>query len=132
MDKNHLKILAEKTSYLNVLKDNVKPTKKTISPELVLISELMSSIPTDLDKVKGPRKEMEILRAAIIAEYDAINLYEQMAEITSNPKVKKVLLDIANEEKQHIGEFETLLKTIDSEHTEFKEKGEEEVENLVK
>jgi len=131
MDKKHLKLLIEKTSYLNVLKDNIKPTKKIISPELVLISELMSSIPTDLDRVKGPRKEMEILRAAIIAEYDAINLYEQMAEISSNPKVKKVLLDVANEEKQHIGEFKSLLEMIDPEHEKFEKKGEEEVK-LVK
>lgn len=132
MDKKYLQTLIEKTSYLNILKDNIKLTKKTKQPELTLISELMSSIPTDLDKIKGPKKEMEILRAAIIAEYDAINLYEQMAEISSNSKVKKVLLDIANEEKQHIGEFETLLKKIDSEHEEFKEKGKEEVEKLVK
>jgi len=132
MDKKYLKTLIEKTSYLNVLKDHIKSSKKNSKPELTLISELMSIIPNDLNKIKGPKKEMEILRAAIIAEYDAINLYEQMAEVSSNSKVKKVLLDIANEEKQHIGEFETLLKKIDSEHKEFKEKGEEEVEKLVK
>ena len=132
MDKKYLQTLIEKTSYLNILKDNIKSSKKTKQTELTLISELMSSIPTDLDKIKGPKKEMEILRAAIIAEYDAINLYEQMAEVSSNSKVKRILLDIANEEKQHIGEFETLLKKIDSEHEEFKEKGKEEVEKLVK
>ena len=132
MDKKYLKMLIEKPSYLNVLKDHIKPSKKTKTTELTLISELMSTIPDDINKISGRNKEMEILRTAIIAEYDAINLYEQMAEFSSDLNVKKVLLDIANEEKQHIGEFETLLKNIDLEHQHFKEKGKEEVENLVK
>lgn len=128
MNKN-LSDLVEKTNYLNTLKNNINPSKKIKQPELTLISELMSSIPTDINKIKGPKKEMEILRAAIIAEYDAINLYQQMAEISLNAEVKNVLLDIANEEKQHIGEFETLLKKFDSDHEKFKRKGKEEVEN---
>lgn len=137
MDKKYLKILEEKNSYLNILKDSIKSKKPHLgsyvkTSELTLISELMSSIPNDINKISGRNKEMEILRIAIIAEYDAINLYEQMAEVSSDLNVKKVLLDIANEEKQHIGEFETLLKNIDLEHQHFKEEGKEEVENLVK
>ncbi len=41
----------------------------------------------------------------IIAELDAINLYEQMANMTENEKIKKILLDIAKEEKTHVGEI---------------------------
>jgi len=49
--------------------------------------------------------DKEILRVGVIAELDAINLYEQMAAMTENKDIKKVLLDIAREEKEHVGEF---------------------------
>ena len=69
-----------------------------------------------------------ILRQAISAELDAINLYEQMAASTSNPKVKGILLDIAQEEKVHIGEFQHLLEELDEEHGPSLEEGADEVE----
>jgi len=133
MEKTYLQEVIEKNSYLNILKDQVKTSKaKNPKSELLLISELMSSIPNNLDKITGPKKEMEILRAGIIAEFDAINLYEQLAEVSSNSKVKKLLLDIANEEKTHVGEFEHLLEVIDNEHEKLEEEGEEEAEKLLK
>jgi hypothetical protein len=55
------------------------------------------------------------LRKAIAAEIDAINLYDKMAEQTDDEGVRKALLDIAKEEKTHIGEFEALLLKIDPE-----------------
>jgi len=69
-----------------------------------------------------------ILRQAIVAEYDAVSLYEQLAKSTTNEKVKSVLLSVAQEEKVHIGEFEALLDKTDSQHKESVEdgKGEEE------
>ena len=71
--------------------------------------------------------DVEILRTAIIAEYEAVNLYEHMSEISSNSKVKKTLLDISNEEKIHIGEFKYLLEILDKDHKNFLKKGEKEV-----
>ena len=73
-----------------------------------------------------------ILRQAIIAEQDAVNLYEQMAKSTSNKKLKEILLDVAKEEKVHIGEFEALLAEIDKEHTPAIESGKEEVRKHFK
>ena len=67
-----------------------------------------------------------MLRQAIIAEYDAINLYEQMAHSTNNEKFKKVLLDISKEEKVHIGEFELLLDQLDTEHEDSVIEGKDE------
>jgi hypothetical protein len=72
------------------------------------------------------------LREAIIAEYDATNLYEQMAEKTKDEKLKALLLDIANEEKVHIGEFEAKLAEIDEEHESAVEEGEEEAKDIMK
>jgi rubrerythrin len=75
--------------------------------------------------------DREILRAGIIAELDAINLYEQMAAMTGNEHIKKILLDIAKEEKTHVGEFQALLLREDREQVEQLEEGKKEVEELT-
>jgi rubrerythrin len=67
----------------------------------------------------------------MIAELDAINFYEQMAALTQDESIRKVLLDIAKEEKTHVGEFQALLLRKDEEQKEELEEGEEEVEELL-
>jgi len=89
---------------------------------------MMSNIPIDLGKVGKENLDREILRAAIIAELDAINLYEQMAAMTENEDMKKILLDVAKEEKTHVGEFQTLLLAADEEQVKELEEGKKEVE----
>ncbi len=51
----------------------------------------------------------------MIAELDAINLYEQMAKLTKNEEIRTILLDIAREEKIHVAMFETVLLQADEE-----------------
>jgi rubrerythrin len=92
---------------------------------------MMSQIPVDFSKVKKEDLNKEILRAAIIAELDAINLYEQMAALTDNQDIRSVLLDIAKEEKTHVGEFQTLLLRLDAEQVEEMAHGKEEVEEIT-
>jgi len=92
---------------------------------------MLSQLPINLAKVKKEDLDREILRAGIIAELDAINLYEQMAAMTENTNIRKVLLDIAKEEKTHMGEFQALLLREDGEQKKELEKGEEEVEELI-
>ncbi len=92
---------------------------------------MLSRIPIELSKIKKEDIEREILRAGIIAELDAINLYEQMAAMTDNKKIRKVLLDIAKEEKTHVGEFQTLLLMFDKEQKRELEEGEKEVRELI-
>ena len=75
--------------------------------------------------------DKEILRTGIIAELDAINLYEQMAAMTGNENIKKILLDIAKEEKTHMGEFQALLLREDKEQVKELEEGKKEVEELT-
>ncbi|MHB8280712.1 MAG: ferritin family protein, partial [Candidatus Humimicrobiaceae bacterium] len=89
---------------------------------------MMSNIPIDLTKVKKENIDKEILRVGIIAELDAINLYEQLAEYTENKDLKKVILDIAKEEKTHVGEFQALLLKLDSQQVTELEAGKKEVE----
>ncbi|MFX1521391.1 MAG: ferritin family protein [Promethearchaeota archaeon] len=87
--------------------------------------------PIDLDKVKEENIDKEILRTAIIAELDAINVYEQMAARTKNENLKIVLLDIASEEKTHVGEFLELLLRIDSQQVKELEEGKKEIAELL-
>lgn len=67
----------------------------------------------------------------MIAELDAVNLYEQLAAMASDELIKKVFLDIAKEEKTHAGEFQALLLKWDEEQLEELEKGKEEVEEIA-
>ena len=89
---------------------------------------MMSNLPIDLTRVSKENIDMEILRAGIIAELDAINLYEQMASMTDNEDIRKVMEDIAREEKTHVGEFQTLLLMLDKQQVKELEEGREEVE----
>lgn len=60
---------------------------------------MMSKIPVALGRVGRKKRDMEIMRTAIVAELDAISLYEQLAAQTDNLDIKKVLSDVAREEK---------------------------------
>jgi rubrerythrin len=93
---------------------------------------MLSKIPINLDKVKDEDLNKEILRAGIMAELDAINLYEQMAAMTDDPSMKKVLLEVAREEKTHVGEFQALLLKEDAQQKRELEKGEKEAAELTR
>ncbi len=93
---------------------------------------MLSHIPIILEKANKADIDKEILRAGIIAELDAINLYEQMAALAGGTDIKKVLLDIAREEKEHVGEFLTLLLKSDKQQATELEEGRHEVEELLK
>jgi rubrerythrin len=92
---------------------------------------MLSKIPIDLEKVNKKDIDREILRAGIIAELDAINLYEQMAALTTNKNIKKILLDIAKEEKTHVGEFQALLLKEDKEQEKEMEEGKKEIKEIT-
>ena len=72
----------------------------------------------------------ELLRMAIIAEQDAIVLYQLMARKVKNSKVKEVLLDIAKEEKVHIGEFKGLLELLDKDELSTEKQGKKEIKEI--
>ena len=92
---------------------------------------MLSKIPINLEKIKKEDLNKEILRAAIIAEFDAINLYEQMAALTDDKHLKTILLDIAKEEKTHVGEFQALLLMNDNQQEKELAEGKKEVEELT-
>jgi rubrerythrin len=71
------------------------------------------------------------IRFMIAAEYEAIQLYQQLAESTDNKLAQEVLIDIANEEKEHAGEFLRLLRELDPDEDKFYKEGYEEVEEII-
>jgi rubrerythrin len=89
---------------------------------------MLSEKPISMSKVKQKNLNEQILRLGMIAELDAVSLYQQMAEMTDDPQIREILLDIAREEKTHVGEFEALLLKHDQEQVEELKKGAKEVE----
>ena len=92
---------------------------------------MLSQLPVDFSKVPKKNLNQEILRAAIIGELDAINFYEQMAALTDDADIKKVHLDIAREEKTHVGEFQTMLLRYDAEQLKEMDQAKKEIKELT-
>jgi len=92
---------------------------------------MLSKTPIELNNISKKELDREILRVAIIAELDAINLYEQLAAQTDDADMKKVLLDVSGEEKTHVGEFQAMLLRKDKEQVRELEKGKKEVQELT-
>lgn len=92
--------------------------------------EQMAASSTVKDSVKT--SDEAILRQAMIAELDAVTLYEQMARSTSNAQLKKLLMDVAQEERVHAGEFEAMLLKLDKKMKPALDDGAAEVKDLLK
>ena len=86
--------------------------------------------------LKNDRKltDEELIRAVrfmVSAEYEAIQLYMQLAESTDNKLAKEVLVDIADEERVHAGEFLRLLHELSPDEEKFYKEGYAEVEEEI-
>ena len=97
----------------------------------------MPSFETPFAGLKSERKltKEELvrdIRFMIAAEYEAVQLYLQLAESTDNKLAQEVLKDIANEERVHAGEFLRLLKELAPDEEKFYSEGAEEVEEEIK
>ncbi len=87
---------------------------------------------------KVPERKLtreEIIRALrlnIAAEEEAVHLYMAHADATDEPLVKKVLIDVANEEREHIGEFQRLIQILTGDEDDMLRSGVEEVDEMAK
>lgn len=77
---------------------------------------MFSITPINFERSNKEDIDKEILRSAMIAELDAINLYEEMAALTDEENLRKILLDVAREEKIHVAMFQTVLMEVDKEY----------------
>jgi len=94
---------------------------------------MLSKDPIDMSSLPKEEADKAILRLGMIAELDAVSLYEQLADATQSQYLKTILLDIAKEEKTHVGEFQALLLKLDPEQKTELEEGQKEVdEELAK
>ena len=71
------------------------------------------------------------IRLNIAAEHEAIFLYMAHADATDHPLAKEVLIDVANEEREHLGEFEYLLQVLTGDEESYKETGRKEVKEMA-
>jgi rubrerythrin len=71
------------------------------------------------------------IRFMVAAEYEATQLFMQLAESTDNKLAAEVLKDIADEERVHAGEFLRLLHELAPDEEKFYAKGAEEVEEQI-
>ena len=97
-----------------------------------ILNELFVKVDNISNIIDKTEKDKQIARIAMIAELDAVNLYEKLALIATDKELKEILKDIASEEKVHGGEFEYILEKLDPEWDELKDDGEEEAEEKTK
>jgi len=86
---------------------------------------------------KVPERKLtleELIRAIrlnLAAEHEAVHLYMAHADATDHPLAKKVLIDIANEERFHAGEFERLLEILTGDEAKWLAEGRAEVDEMA-
>ena len=70
------------------------------------------------------------IRLDLAAEHEAVHLYMAHADATDHPLAKKVLIDIANEERIHAGDFTRLLEILTGDEDKWLEEGAKEVNEI--
>jgi len=83
-------------------------------------------VPRKLDK----GELLRALRLDVAAELEAIHLYLAQADATDDPLAKRVLIDIAEEEIVHVGEFQTVIAELFPEENDFLRQGFKEVMDM--
>ncbi|MDP3879513.1 MAG: ferritin family protein [Dehalococcoidales bacterium] len=71
------------------------------------------------------------IRLDLSAEEEAIHLYMAHADATEHPLARKVLIDVANEERQHVGEFQRLLQILTGDEDKWLADGAAEVDEMA-
>ena len=96
-------------------------------------------MPEFVDPFSGKVPERKLTKAELIrairlniaAEEEAVHLYMAHADSTDDPLAKKVLVDVANEEREHVGEFSRLLQILTGDEEDFLKSGAEEVDEMA-
>ena len=75
---------------------------------------------------------IQALRVDLAGELEAIFLYDAHVQATDDPVAKKVLADIRDEEKAHVGELMTLLQHLDPEEARHFAEGRKKSEKCLR
>ena len=84
------------------------------------------------DKKLTHEELVRAIRFMVASEYEATQMYMQLAESTDHPLAIKVLTEIANEERVHAGEFLRLLHELAPDEAKLYAEGAKEVEEKIK
>jgi rubrerythrin len=84
-----------------------------------------------LSRTLNDRELSRAIRMAISAEHEAVHLYELIADKSKSSKVKKLMQDIADEEKVHVGELENLLALSDKDDPSKRKEGNKEAKKEI-
>jgi len=74
---------------------------------------------------------IQAIRLDIAGELEAIYVYDAHVQATDDPVAKKIIADIRDEEKAHVGELMTLLRYLDPKEAEHFAEGEQEVKEML-
>lgn len=83
------------------------------------------------DRILSKEELIRAVRFSIAAEFEAIQLYEQLMESTDNDSAKKMLAEIAGDEKEHVGNFLHLLKILSPDEENYYKDGWEEAIDVM-
>jgi rubrerythrin len=84
------------------------------------------------DKKLTHEELVRAIRFMVASEYEATQMYMQLAESTDHPLAVQVLTEIANEERVHAGEFLRLLHELAPDEARLYEEGAKEVEERIR
>jgi rubrerythrin len=84
----------------------------------------------DADRKYTTSELIRALRKDLSAEEEATSLYTAHAEMTNDKSIKQALLDIADEERVHVGELQALINKLAKDEKKLLDKGMKEVEKL--
>ena len=85
-----------------------------------------------LDRMLTKEELIRSVRFMLAAEIEAVEMYTRVAEACQDEKIKKLILDIADEERVHAGEFGKLVEVLDPQEKVLLEKGMAEAEEKLK
>lgn len=96
----------------------------------------MPEFSTPFSSKKNDRKltKEELIRAirfSIASEYEAIQIYEEIKESIDNEDAKKLLDEVTEDEKTHVGNFSYLLSMLSPDDHELAKEGIEEAKEII-
>lgn len=83
------------------------------------------------DRKLTDKELIRAIRFLVASEYEATQMYTQLAESTDNKLAVEVLKDIADEERVHAGEFLRLLRELAPDEEKLYAQGAKEVEEMI-
>ncbi len=85
----------------------------------------------NVDRKLTKQELIQAIRLDIAGELEAIYVYDAHVQATDDEIAKKIIGDIRDEEKAHVGELMTLLRILDPREAELFAEGESEVKEML-